>query len=69
MSRPKKELEIVIPKNYTMSEIKKICKKQKGCESCRFVVKQAMGGVCLVSPIGLTPANWKIGDGNENEQI
>ena len=67
MSRHKKEKVVIIPKDYTISEIKKHCKKQKGCENCRFVIKQEFSGVCIFSPIGITPADWIIGEEKENE--
>lgn len=55
----------ILPKDFKLSEIKSICKKQKGCEDCQFAVKKAMGGVCQFSPIGTTPENWKIDDGGD----
>ena len=47
-------------KDFRLSEIKAVCKKQKGCEECPLSVKKAMSGVCTFSPIGTTPASWDI---------
>lgn len=53
-------------KDFKLSEIKTICKKQKGCEDCQFAINKSVGGVCQFSPIGTTPEDWKIAS-SENE--
>lgn len=63
--RKKKEIDVVVLKDYKLSEIKKICQKQKGCENCKFTI-DFPSGVCLFSPIGLVPSNWDIQEEDNN---
>lgn len=47
-------------KDLKLSDIKKICSKQKACETCPFCLTKSVMGVCMFSPIGTTPASWNI---------
>ena len=63
----KKDQESKMP-DLRLSEIKAKCKKQKSCENCDFVFKIAGAGVCMVCPIGTTPANWNIEEETESTE-
>lgn len=56
-------------KDYKLSEIKAICKKQKGCEKCPLTADKGCYGVCKFSPAGTTPLSWEFDEDGQSEIV